>query len=145
MKKFLNEFKEFALRGNVMDLAVGVIIGAAFQGVVKALTDNILAPIIGLFAQQNLDYLSVPFLGVDLKYGAFLTAVINFLITALVIFLLVRGMNRLAALGKPKKAEEEAPTTQICIFCRSEIPLEAVKCAHCTADLPAGENAVPQG
>ncbi|MDL2254404.1 large conductance mechanosensitive channel protein MscL [Ruminococcaceae bacterium OttesenSCG-928-I18] len=134
MKKFFQEFKEFALRGNVMDLAVGVIIGAAFQAVVTSLTDNLLAPIIGLFTGNNLDYLTVQVFGAEFKYGAFLTSIINFVITAFVIFLLVRGMNRLAGFGKKK--EEEAATTKKCPFCFTEIPLEATKCPNCTADLP---------
>ena len=139
MKKFLQEFKEFALRGNVMDLAVGVIIGAAFQAVVTSLTDNLLSPIIGLFTGQNLDHLTVTFLGAEFKYGAFITSLISFAITALVVFLLVRGMNRLAGSGKKT---EEAPTTKKCPYCFTEIPIEATKCPNCTADLP--ENETPE-
>ena len=96
MKKFLKEFKEFALRGNVMDLAIGVIIGAAFQSIIKSLVDDVLSPLIGLFAKTDLSYLVLNINGVDIKYGSFLTAVINFLIMVFIIFLLVKGMNALA-------------------------------------------------
>ncbi len=148
MKKFFKEFKDFALRGNVVDLAVGVIIGAALQSVVKSLTDNILAPIIGLFAGQNFDALSVTIPTwngeIQLLYGAFITAVISFIITAFVVFLLVRGMNRLARIGEkhrhgkaPDKALDKAPDTKVCPFCCTDIPVQAVKCPHCTADIPA--------
>ncbi|MDL2294470.1 large conductance mechanosensitive channel protein MscL [Ruminococcaceae bacterium OttesenSCG-928-D13] len=141
MKKFLQEFKDFALRGNVMDLAVGVIIGAAFQTVVTALTDNILSPIIGLFTGANFDslVLNIPTWSgeISLKYGSFITALINFIIMAFVIFLLVRGMNRLAKIGqKPKPAGE--PATMRCPYCLTDIPFGAIRCPHCTAEL-AGE------
>ena len=100
MKKFLQEFKSFAMKGNVLDLAVGVIIGAAFQAVVASLTKNILAPIIGLFAKQNFDALHWEVLGTTIGYGAFITSLINFIIMAFVVFLLVKAMNRLASIGK---------------------------------------------
>lgn len=132
---FLGEFKEFALRGNVMDLAVGVIIGGAFGAVVTSLTDNILSPIIGLFTGKNFDALAVEIFGVTLKYGAFITSIINFVITAFVIFLLVKGMNRLANIGKKEQAAE-APTTKKCPFCFTDIPIQATRCPNCTAELP---------
>lgn len=134
MKKFLQEFKDFALRGNVMDLAVGVIIGAAFQGVVSSLTDNILSPIIGMFAGLDFSDQVVTVLGVGIKYGAFITSIINFIITAFVIFLLVKAMNRLAKMGK-KPEVEAAPTTKKCPFCCTDIPLQAVRCPNCTTQL----------
>ena len=133
MKKFAKEFRDFAVKGNVMDLAVGVIIGAAFQGVVKALTDNILSPIIGLFNGQNFDTLEWNVAGVAIRYGAFITAVINFLITAFVIFLLVRAMNRLLTLGK--KEEKPAPTTKKCPYCLTAVNIEATRCPACTSSL----------
>ena len=136
MKKMLQDFKTFALRGNVIDLAVGVIIGAAFQAIVKSLTDDILSPVIGLFARTDFSDLVLPLLGVEIRYGAFVTAVLNFIIMACLIFLLVKGMNKLAALGKKKEEEEAAaapPTTKVCPYCRSEIPLEASRCPHCTS------------
>ncbi len=134
MKKFLKEFKEFALKGNVMNLAVGVIIGAAFQGIVTSLTTNIISPIIGVFTQQNFDHLTAEFLGVTLKYGAFITSVINFLITAFIVFLIVRGMNRLAAIGSKEEAEAPAKTKK-CPYCKQEIDIEATRCPHCTSQL----------
>lgn len=133
MKKFFKEFKDFALRGNVMDLAVGVIIGAAFQSVVASLTDNILSPLIGLVVGRDFSELAVIVLGVSLKYGAFLTSILNFIITALVIFLLVRGMNRLAKAGK--KGADAPPETKKCPFCYTDIPLKATRCPNCTAEL----------
>lgn len=134
MKKFLQEFKEFALKGNVLNLAVGVIIGGAFQGIVTSLTDNILSPIIGLFAGKNFDALHVNILDVTLTYGAFITSVINFLIMAFVVFVLVKGMNRIFSLTKKEEALA-APTTKECPYCRSAIHLEASRCPHCTSEL----------
>lgn len=134
MKKFLEEFKEFALRGNVMDLAVGVIIGAAFQNIVTALTDNIISPVLGLFAKTNFDGLALEVLGVTIKYGAFITAVINFIIMAVILFCLIKAMNKLASFGKKDEAPEE-PTTKLCPFCQMEIPIGATRCGHCTSIL----------
>ena len=132
MKKFLEEFKTFALRGNVMSLAVGVIIGSAFQGVVASLTDNLLSPIIGLFTRQNFDTLQLSVLGITLRYGAFITSVINFTIMAFVVFILVRGMNKLLSLGEQKK---EPPKPRLCPFCKTVIHLEATRCPACTSQL----------
>ncbi|MBQ7521398.1 MAG: large conductance mechanosensitive channel protein MscL [Clostridia bacterium] len=150
MKKFFGEFKEFIMRGNVLDLAVAVIIGAAFQNIVTSLTDNIISPLIGLFAKMNFDDLSLKIefpslvegvLGteVEIKYGAFLTAVINFLIMAFIIFLLVKGINKLMSIGKKKEEEEEAATTKECPYCKSEIAIEATRCPHCTSQLEVEE------
>jgi large conductance mechanosensitive channel len=133
MKKFLAEFKEFALRGNVIDLAVGVIIGAAFQNIVTALTDNIISPLLGLFANTNFDSLGLEVMGVNIQYGAFITAVINFVIMALILFLLIKAMNSLTSIGHSD--EPTAPTTKICPFCKSEIPIDATRCGHCTSQL----------
>ena len=141
MKNFFNEFKAFALKGNVMNLAVGVIIGAAFQAVVTSLTDNILSPIIGLFTGQNFDRLQVEVLGITLTYGAFITSVINFVILAFVVFLLVKLMNRLdsttAGLKKEPAPEEDAPTHRECPYCLTQIPLAATRCPACTSNLDA--------
>jgi len=133
IKKFLQEFKEFALRGNVMSLAVGVIIGSAFQGVVSSLTDNILSPIIGLFTRQNFDSLSLSVLGITLRYGAFITSVINFIIMAFVVFMLVRAMNILLSLGEQKK--EAAAPARLCPFCKSALHPDATRCPACTSAL----------
>ena len=155
MKKFFAEFKEFIMRGNVLDLAVAVIIGAAFQNIVTSLTDNIISPLIGLFAKMNFDDLSLKIefpslvegvLGteVEIKYGAFLTAVINFLIMALIIFLMVKGINKLLSIRKKKQEEEEAATTKECPFCKREIAIEATRCPHCTSELEGYDEAVAE-
>ncbi len=135
MKKFLAEFKEFAMRGNVMDLAIGVIIGAAFQAIVKSLTDDIISPILGLFLRTDFSQLSVTVLDVEIRYGSFLTAIINFIIMAFIIFLLVKVMNTLANVTTKKKARVEAATTKKCPYCCSEISIEAVRCPNCTSEL----------
>ena len=137
MKKFLSEFKEFAMRGNVLDMAVGIIVGAAFTAIVTSLVNDILSPIIGLLVRVNFSDLVVNIAGVDLKYGAFIMAVINFLIVAFVLFSLIKFMNKAAALGKKnKEEEEEAPTTKECPYCKSEVPVEATRCPNCTSYLP---------
>ena len=136
MKKLLNEFREFAMRGNVMDLAVGVIIGAAFQAIINSLVNDVISPVIGLFANTDLSYLSIAIGDVEIRYGAFLTAVINFIIMAFIIFMIVKAMNALANLGKRRVQEEEgAPRTKACPFCKSEIAADAVRCPHCTSHL----------
>ena len=132
-KKFLNEFKLFALRGNVMSLAVGVIIGSSFQGVVTSLTENILSPIIGLFTKQNFNSLELGILGTTLRYGAFITSVINFIIMAFVVFILVRIMNKLLTLGEHKK--EEPPPARLCPFCKTALHKDATRCPACTSQL----------
>ncbi len=134
MKKFLKEFKEFALKGNVMSLAVGMIIGTSFNGLVTALLDNIISPILGCFSTGGFNGLSVTIGKATLTYGAFLTAVINFIIMAFIVFLMVKAMNKLSDMGK-KKEEEAAPTTKKCPYCKSEIDIEATKCPHCTSDV----------
>ena len=134
MKKFLQEFKEFAFKGNVMNLAVGIIIGAAFQSIVASLTDNILSPIIGLFAGQNFDTLHVEILGADIRYGAFITSVVNFIILAFVVFLLVRIMTKIASLNE-KPTVAIAPVTRKCPFCTSDISVDATRCPACTSQL----------
>lgn len=101
MKKFLEEFRTFALRGNVIDLAVGVIVGGAFQAIVTSLTADVISPLIGLFANTDLSGWTLQLFGVELRYGAFLTAAINFVIMALLVFFLVKAMNALA--GRHKK------------------------------------------
>ncbi len=133
MKKFFGEFKEFIMRGNVMDLAVGVIIGGAFSAIVTSLTDDIISPILGIFGGMDFSNLVANVNGAEIKYGAFITAIINFLIMAFIIFLMVKGINKVMSLGK-KKVEEE-PTTKVCPFCCSEIDIKATKCPHCTSDV----------
>lgn len=134
MKNFLKEFRAFINKGNVMDMAVGVIIGGAFSTIVTSLVDDIINPILGIFGGVNFDQLSIKLAGdATLNYGKFITAVINFLIMALIIFFLVKAMNKAASKFAP--AKEEAPTTKECPYCKSQIPLEAVRCPHCTSVL----------
>ena len=136
MKKFLNEFRDFALRGNVMDLAVGVIIGAAFQAIINSLVNDVISPLIGLVANTDLSYMVATVGEVEIRYGAFITAIINFVIMALIIFLIVKGMNALANKGRKKKAPAAAaPATKICPYCKSEIAAGATRCPHCTSVL----------
>lgn len=136
MKKFMKEFKAFISRGNVMDMAVGVIIGGAFTGIVTSLVEDIINPILGLFGGMNFDKLHLKLLGeVTLNYGEFLTAVINFLIMALVVFIMVRTLNKAASKLAPKNEEPKKVTTKICPYCKSEIALEATRCPHCTSVL----------
>lgn len=153
MKKIMNEFKEFIMRGNVIDLAVGVIIGGAFQAIVNSVVKDLVTPLIGLLT-KGMDFTNkFIVLGSDqefatladaqaagvatLNYGSFITAVINFLIMAVVIFFLVKGINKVANMGKKKdeEATEEEPTTKVCPYCKSEIAIDATKCAHCTSDV----------
>ena len=118
MKKFLNEFKAFALRGNVMDMAVGVIIGA---------------PFIGLFGKTDFSSMVLTIRGVDIRYGAFITSVINFIIMAFIIFMLVKVLNKLSSLGH--KDAPAAPDTKECPYCCSKISVKAVRCPNCTSQL----------
>lgn len=123
----LKEFKEFALKGNMMDLAVGVIIGGAFKDVVTSLVDNVIMPFVAMFTGSiNFDKWVIP--GTAIKYGTFISAVINFIIMAFIIFLMVKAMNKL------RKKDEEV-TTKVCPHCKSEIDIEATKCPHCTSDV----------
>lgn len=126
----LKEFREFALRGNVMDLAVAVIIGGAFGIIITSLVEDILMPLIGL-ALGGIDFsgLALTVGGAEVRWGAFVQAVVNFLIIAFVIFLIVRAMNRL------KREEPTTPTTKECPYCASTIPLKAVRCPNCTSQL----------
>ncbi|KAA0227784.1 large-conductance mechanosensitive channel protein MscL [candidate division KSB1 bacterium] len=128
------EFKEFAMRGNVVDMAVGIIIGAAFGGIVTSLVNDVLMPPIGVltggidFSKLALSLQDEP--AVTIKYGVFINAVINFLIIAFAIFMLVRAMNRLK---RKEEAAPAAPTTKECPECLMTIPLKAKRCGHCTA------------
>lgn len=135
MKSLAQEFKEFILRGNVVMLAVAVIIGTAFTDIVNALSEFIIMPIIAAFGGQP-DFSSIGFEinGSHIGIGAFLNAVIAFLIIALIVFfMIVKPMNTL--LDRTKKVED--PTTKDCPYCLSEIPIAATRCAHCTSELSA--------
>lgn len=142
MKKFFNEFKDFITKGNVLDMAVGVIIGAAFKDIVTSLTDNIISPILAIFGKADFSSYVIPLFGNNaIKYGAFITSLINFLIMAFIIFLIIKGvaaLEQLATKTLVKKKEEEAPTAptqKICPFCKTEIAIDATRCPHCTSEL----------
>lgn len=137
-KKIMKEFKDFALKGNVLDLAVGVLIGGAFQTLVGSLTDNIISPLLGIFGEVDFSEYVLTVGNLNLKYGAFITDIINFVIMAFIIFMIVKGMNRLADLGK-KEENPATPTTKKCPYCCSEIDIEATKCPHCTSDVAVKE------
>ena len=139
-KGFMEEFKKFILRGNVMDMAVGVIVGGAFTSIVTSLNQDILTPILGIFGGTDFSNLYVVLGSGEeapiLAYGNFITAVINFLITAFVIFCLIKGINALAeGFKKKEEAPAAAPTTKKCPYCKSEIAIDATRCPHCTSEL----------
>ena len=135
MHKFLEEFKKFISKGNVMDMAVGIIIGGAFTSIVSSLVNDIINPLLGLFGGMNFDQLAWNITGdVTLYYGKFITAVVNFLIMAFIVFILVKAMNT-AVSRFQKKEEAKAPTTKTCPYCKSEIALDAIRCPHCTSEL----------
>lgn len=124
------EFKEFAMRGNVVDLAVGVVIGGAFAAIVTALVEGLINPIIGaLTAGVTLDTLSVKIAGVEMVYGLFLSAVLKFIIVAFVLFLFVKAMNKI------KRPKIEEVTSKKCPYCMTEIDIKATRCPHCTSEL----------
>ena len=135
----IEEFKKFIMRGNVMDMAVGVIVGGAFTAIVTSLNQDILTPILGIFGGIDFSNLKLT-LGTSetapvLAYGNFITAVINFLITAFVIFMLVKAINVLNEKLSRKEEVLEEPTTKKCPYCLSEIPIKASRCGHCTSML----------
>ena len=139
MKKFFAEFKEFIQKGNVLDLAVGVIIGGAFSAIVNALIENLINPLIAMIGGTEIG-LAVQIKGQTLNFGAFISAIINFIIIAFIVFLIVKSANKAKEIGSKKEEEaEEEPTTKICPFCKSEIDIEATKCPHCTSDQPEEE------
>ncbi len=149
----LKEFKEFAMRGNVVDMAVGVIIGGAFGTIVKSMVADMLMPPIGLL-MGGVDFSNLfltlkdgsppgPYLAladaqaagaVTVNYGVFLNSVISFLIVAFAVFLVIRNINKLK---KEEAAPPEEPTTKDCLFCHMSIPIKATKCGHCTAEIKA--------
>ena len=135
MKTFMAEFKKFVARGNVMDMAVGIIICGAFTAIVTSLVDDILMPVLSLLT-GGFDFNALcAVLGegenaATLNYGSFIAAVINFLLISLVIFMLIKAINRLSV----KKEEAPAPTKE-CPFCKEQIAVSAVRCPHCTSEL----------
>lgn len=134
MKKFMKEFREFAMQGNVLDMAVGVIIGAAFGAIINSLVSDIISPLIGLLFDTDFSQLSATVGNVDIMYGSFITAVINFILIALVLFCIIKAANKAKDLST-KDAPEEEPTTKVCPYCLSDIPLAATRCPHCTSQL----------
>jgi large conductance mechanosensitive channel len=137
----LNEFKTFILRGNVVDLAVGIMIGAAFSNVVQALVKDIITPLVPAPSSSGLSSFApvIPGIGTKILVGDFINAIISFLILALVIFFfVVKPVNALTARLKPKEAPG-ASTTRECPFCLSTIPIQATRCAYCTSQVPPAE------
>jgi len=143
------EFREFAMRGNVVDLAVGIVIGAAFGKIISSFVNDILMPPIGLllgrvdFSNLFINLSGQPYASLaearaagapTINYGIFLNNVIDFLIVAFAIFLLIRAINRLS---RQKEGAPEAPTTKECPFCFSAIPIKATRCPECTSALQA--------
>ena len=131
----VKEFKEFIMRGNVMDMAVGVIVGGAFSSIVTSLVDDVIGPVIGMIC-GGIDFsgLSITVGSANLMIGNFIQAVVNFLIVAACLFAVIKAIN--AASSKLKKPEEPAaPTTKVCPFCKSEINIEATKCAFCGSEV----------
>lgn len=149
MKKMLAEFKQFAIKGNMIDLAVGMIIGTSFNKIVSSLVNDMIMPLLGIFTGK-IDF-SKLFIALDgktyetlaaaeeagaacFKYGSFLAGLLDFLIMAFIVFLFVRGINKLREANKEPEAPK-APTTKVCPFCKSEISIEATRCPHCTSEL----------
>ena len=136
MKNFLKEFKEFISRGNVMDMAVGIIIGGAFTSIVSSLVEDIINPLLGCFVSMDFSAWKIPLVGdAALGIGNFINAVISFLIMAFILFSIIKALNKAASLTKKEPEEPEAPTTKICPYCKSEIAIEATRCPHCTSEL----------
>jgi large conductance mechanosensitive channel len=151
VKKIVAEFKQFILRGNVIDLAVGVIIGIAFGALVNSLVNDIIMPPIGRllgkvnFADRFVNLSGTPYASLAeakqagaavIAYGAFINAVINFIIIAFVLFLIIKAVNHLMSLAKPKCEPVPAcPTTKDCPFCFSKIPIKATRCPQCTSQI----------
>ena len=149
----LKEFKEFAMRGNVMDLAIGIIIGGAFQKIVNSLVNDIITPAISIFTGKvDFSNLKLTLGAISINYGIFITNIINFIIIAFTVFLLVKYINKLhktldeiptfeidrknrKLVRKRKHIEEEKPTTKTCPFCYSEININATRCPNCTSEL----------
>ena len=127
---FLQEFKAFAMKGNVVDMAVGVIIGGAFSGIVTSLTDNFINPVLNVLTGGKIYSLE----DVAGFASSFLSAVVNFIIMAFILFCLMKAINKIVNLSKPEE-KPEAPTTKVCPFCQSKISIKATRCPHCTSVL----------
>ena len=137
MKTFMAEFKKFVARGNVMDMAVGIIIGGAFTAIVTSLVDDILMPVLSLLT-GGFDFSALCIVlgegenAAALNYGSFIAAIINFLLISLVIFMLIRAINKMSA---KREKEQEPATTKECPFCKEQVAIQAVRCPHCTSEL----------
>lgn len=129
MKKFIEEFKSFAIKGNMIDMAVGIIIGSTFSNIVKSLTDNLINPVLTLLTGGKMYSLK------DIITFAtnFLSSLFNFFIMAFILFCLVKAMNKLKSIGQKK--DEALPTTKQCPYCYSEIHIDATRCPHCTSSI----------
>lgn len=139
MKKFLEEFKTFAMQGNMIDLAVGVVIGGAFSKIVTMIVDCIITPLISLVISAVTGQPSTDALFGSLAVGPFpigqlISTIIDFVITALVLFVIVKSINKFQSIGK-KEEEPAIPTTKKCPYCKSEIDIDATRCPHCTSEL----------
>lgn len=130
MKKFFEEFKQFAIKGNMFDMAVGIIIGSAFTAVVNSLTDNLINPLLKFITGAS-TYTSQELLGF---FSSFISAFLNFIIMAFVLFCLLKFINRIMTIGK-KKEEDNTPLTKKCPYCMSDIDINATRCPHCTSIL----------
>ncbi len=139
MKKFFSEFKEFIAQGNALDLAVGVIIGGAFGAIVTALIDNIINPLIACIGGTDVGFVIPLINGQNMDIGKFISAILNFIIIAFIVFCIIKAANKAKEKAAKKEEEEEDATTKTCPFCKSEIDIEATKCPHCTADQPVEE------
>lgn len=134
----IKEFKEFALRGNVLDMSVGVIIGGAFTAVVTGVTTGILEPIVQLIMDHSEEGLKAWEAAMPGNVSALVGSIVSFLITALVLFIIIKGIRTAEAKAAALKKSDEpapAPTTKVCPYCLSEIPIAATRCAHCTSDV----------
>jgi large conductance mechanosensitive channel len=139
MKKFVSEFKDFAMKGNMIDMAIGVVIGGAFSKIVTMIVDCIITPLISLILSALTGAESTDALFGSLAVGPFpvgqlVSSIIDFIITALVLFVIVKSINQLNSIGR-KEEEPAAPTTKECPFCHSEIHIDATRCPHCTSQL----------
>ena len=136
MKKFFKEFKDFLAQGNALQLAVGVIIGGAFGAIVNALIDNLINPLIARIGGTEVGLAIEIGKGQVLDFGKFISAILNFIIIAFVVFCIIKAANKAKEAAARNKEEEEEATTKVCPFCKSEIDIEATRCPHCTSELP---------
>lgn len=153
MSKLLKEFKQFAVQGNMLDMAVGMIIGSAFKDIVNSVVNDLIMPIVSIFTGK-IDFSNM-FIALDgntyatladaeavdaavFKYGLFITEIINFVILVFVIFMMVKGINKIRTAAEHKPEEPAAPaepTEKVCPYCQSTISIKATRCPHCTSEL----------